>query len=862
MIAALLLAFAHCSLANIPFPAGSVGLTKLLVLPNRNIVIVTGLAADPSPLFGRKAVHLLTPTGQLISTLRGTQIGDEIGSGGLVQVPGTSHFFVLSPNWSNGDASRAGAVTWVDGDSGLNGEVSAANSVVGSLTDDRVGKMAPVFLDSGMAVISAPHWNNGAMRSAGAVRVVPGDAPSTGAMTPENAIVGTRQQDLVGASFHELFFDRFHSAVRTLPGGHFLLQSPYWAHGSMFRAGAVTFVPASGLVGSLDSSNSLVGSTAGQSLGLLRDSITSLADGSMLLSSSLWSGAAGAEQGAIVRLPQDQAVVGEITADMALTGRQAGDRIGTKVLALPNGSALITSPLWDNGGAINAGAVTWMAPGSTLAGQKVDETNSLVGSQTDDQVGSGGVVLLANGNAVAVSPRWNNGAAAQAGAATWISASDGRAGELNAMNSLVGEFAGSHVGGQSSLSTHLILPLPNGHYVVRSPLWTDGQVTNAGAATWADGTTGGVGLVDASNSLVGASSSDGVGSSALLVGDNTILDSRNWRNTDGVKVRAFTWMSGSRPTVGQVSPLNSFVGGETSDLEFASVFGLPNGDALISTQTWQQDRGALTWIPATGGRAGVVGSENSLVGKEAGDRFGSGRVLALADGTVLVSSPYWSAFGQSRVGAIHAIDPSVHQFGVLADADAMLGAQEDDVLGRGGMWLSSSGSVLIHSPVLSLPGSPQIGGITRLTSAPAGQVPTTDNTFYGAAQFDMLEHVGFTVLPGAVDLLLFPQWNVPGQTARGRLMLIDPSEPINADLPLSRSAIDVEFHDEFSASNQARYTAYDTLGRRLLVGRPLSARISILEPFTSAVFEDGFEEPMRAMAAPVASLVEMVPMGL
>ncbi|HAG84181.1 MAG TPA: hypothetical protein DCL61_24250, partial [Cyanobacteria bacterium UBA12227] len=65
-----------------------------------------------------------------------------------------------------------------------------------------------------------------------------------------------------------------------------------------------------------------------------------------------------------------------------------------------------------------AGAVTW-GNGSTGITGTVTQSNSLVGTQRGDQVGSGGVVALTNGNYVASSPDWNNGGISRVGAVTW-----------------------------------------------------------------------------------------------------------------------------------------------------------------------------------------------------------------------------------------------------------------------------------------------------------------------------------------------------------------------------------------------------------------------------------------------------------
>jgi hypothetical protein len=104
------------------------------------------------------------------------------------------------------------------------------------------------------------------------------------------------------------------------------------------------------------------------------------------------------------------------------------------------------------------------------------------------------VRALANGNYVVVSPNWDGGSTQQGlGAATWGDGTAGVAGAVDASNSLVGSRPGDRVGSAG------VTALANGNYVVQSPSWNGGL----GAATWGDGTTGIIGPVDATNSLVG-----------------------------------------------------------------------------------------------------------------------------------------------------------------------------------------------------------------------------------------------------------------------------------------------------------------------------------------------------------------------
>ena len=95
-------------------PPGSAAFgTSVSVLPNGNIVVT-----DPSYRDGRGAVHLYRPNGKRISTLFGNQAGDQIGFEGIVVLT-NGNFVVISTEWNNGSAEKAGAVTWVDEARGL-----------------------------------------------------------------------------------------------------------------------------------------------------------------------------------------------------------------------------------------------------------------------------------------------------------------------------------------------------------------------------------------------------------------------------------------------------------------------------------------------------------------------------------------------------------------------------------------------------------------------------------------------------------------------------------------------------------------------------------------------------------------------
>lgn len=113
--------------------------------------------------------------------------------------------------------------------------------------------------------------------------------------------------------------------------------------------------------------------------------------------------------------------------------------------ALPNGNYVVRSPVWDNGAAVDAGAATWGSGTSGVTGV-ISAANSLVGSTTDDRVGSS-VSTLSNGNYVVVSTSWDNGPVGNAGATTFGNGTAGVWGTVTAVNSAIGPVENSALQG-------------------------------------------------------------------------------------------------------------------------------------------------------------------------------------------------------------------------------------------------------------------------------------------------------------------------------------------------------------------------------------------------------------------------------
>src|SRR5208283_3205222 len=172
-------------------------------------------------------------------------------AGSSVTALSNGNYVVSSPNWNNGAAASAGAVTWGSGTAGVSGPVSATNSLVGSTANDGVGTIVTA-LSNGNYVVSSPNWNNGAAAYAGAATWGSGTAGVSGPVSATNSLVGSAANDQVGIG-----------GVTALSNGNYVVSSPYWNNGAAASAGAVTWGSGTaGVSGPVSATNSLVGSTA------------------------------------------------------------------------------------------------------------------------------------------------------------------------------------------------------------------------------------------------------------------------------------------------------------------------------------------------------------------------------------------------------------------------------------------------------------------------------------------------------------------------------------------------------------------------------------------------------------------------
>ncbi|RYD32103.1 MAG: choice-of-anchor D domain-containing protein, partial [Verrucomicrobiaceae bacterium] len=643
----------------------------------------------------------------------------------LVTALDNGHFLVLSPNWSDG----RGAVTWVNGTTGITGEVSAGNSLVGVSRDFRI----TLGLPGGDWLVQNSSWNE----SRGAVTRGSGAAGLTGEVSEANSLTGPRPGNSVGGG-----------GIVVLGNGNYVVRSPYWSGGEfgLHWLGAVTWVSGTaGTTGVVSELNSLVGSHAGD--GQEASIMPGTPDGRYyLVISRSWNKG----RGAITWCDGTVTTRGVISPDNSLVDLPYQNR----VTVLANGNYVVNSVHWRNG----AGAVTWGSAAKGVTGP-ISPANSLVGEDPPaiSLNTSGSLVTpLANGNYV-VSNSWrSNGQLTEAGCVTWCSGTEGRTGVVSVQNSLLGDKTRDRVAGGG------IIPLANGHFIVVSPEWR----INRGAVTWGRGTQALTGAVSEENSLVGANrESLGYYRPVALPNGNYVVSSPNWNEYRG----AATWVDGAVGITGSISPANSLTGSRPGDqvgLRYwyffsSGVIPLANGNYVVHSSDWNGGRGAFTWANGATGVRGEVSEGNSLVGLEA-QSGGVFNFTTLSDGNYLVNGGASDRFGRRLILG----DGWIGTHGTATDANSIIPLKNPDFrFGEWFMYYDAPNSRLVggHTATgqLSLFGyvpemAVRFGTATGNAPIPHGQtVPEVGNgTDFGeaAAARDSVEHV-FTILNTGMEPL-------------------------------------------------------------------------------------------------------------
>jgi hypothetical protein len=187
--------------------------------------------------------------------------------------------------------------------------------------------------------------------------------------------------------------------------------------------------------------------------------------------------------------------------------------------------------------------------------------NDLIGPTGSGSFGKR-VAVLPNGNIVVTDPDFDAGSTVDVGA---VYLYDGATGTL--ISTLTGSTTDDQVG------SYGVTVLSNGNYVVRSPYWDDGGAADVGAVTWGNGATGISGVVSSSNSLVGSTADDQVGSLVTALSNgNYVVSSPYWDSSGVANVGAVTMAciaSGIRGPITGANSVRGTAAGGGSDMVFA-----------------------------------------------------------------------------------------------------------------------------------------------------------------------------------------------------------------------------------------------------------------------------------------------------
>ena len=696
---------------TLPTPAGSGAFgATVTALPNRNIVVTDEGFDDPvTGVANVGAAHLFSPTGALISTLRGSTVNDAVARKIIVLANG--NYLVSSPVWGS---LNQGAVTFCRADVGCEGVVSAANSLVGSQNGDIVGSESRIFpLTNGNYIVVSSAWDNGTIFNAGAVTWGSGISGISGPVSIANSLVGSTANDAIGngevltlsngnyviaaigwdsvspalTNTGAITFgngatgivgpvstlNSFTSGIANvelaqmrvvgLRNGNYVVSQPNWNNGAALRAGAITFASGStGLLGIATLGNSLVGSSTDDLVGLI---VTPLANGNYVVLSEWWAG----QRGAVTFGSGTLGVTGVVSASNSLVGSTAVDRVGLNVLELSNGSYVTFTGFWDAAGTSNVGAVTWGSGVSGVTGA-VSASNSLVGSVINDQMGvlDRDVTALSNGNYVIACQSCDLDGVVNNSAAIFARGDGSSVGVLTP--------AMAFMAGFSSNDRLNVAALSNGNYVIGNRFWSNGAITGVGAATFANGAAGITGAATAVNSLIGSTAGDRVGELVTALSNgNYVVRSAGWNNGVQARAGAATFASGVSGLSGVVSAANSLVGSTRDDAVGSLVTALSNGNYVVSSPNWNNgaivDTGASTWGSGVSGITGVITPANSFVGTRTGDQIGNMPFVALRDGNYVLRSQFFATatVGNVDVSTFGLGEGLATQPGVLSLAD-------------------------------------------------------------------------------------------------------------------------------------------------------------------------------------------------
>ena len=694
----------------------------LIEVGNSNFVVISPVWKNGPAIASAGAVTWVSGTAGLnasvsaANSLVGTAVGDGVGSAIVTLTKPSGNYLVQSPNW--GDPLDLGALTFGSGNAGVRGAVSAANSIVGSHDDD-MQSAGVIALANGNLVAGITSWDNGSEANAGAATFINETVGTSGTVSAANSLIGSKASDFVG--------------LRVLPlkNGNYVTSAETWDNDAMPNVGIATWGSGStGVVGVASAANSLIGQVADDLIGT---DLTELSNGNYVVGSSMWHGpAAGA--GAATWGNGITGTTGHVTAANSIHGTAPGDNV-SEVTALTNGNYVVWSQTLDVDGKANAGGAMW-AGGNGPTGAAMTSANSIVGNTAGDQIGP--TTPVTNGNYV-TQGLWQTVITMPVGSWTFAPGTGPSAFPVNATNSLVGGTVGDAFGAS-------VLALANGNYLVRAPMWSEVGAPQAGAVTWGSGVSGVAGAISEAISLTGATTNDHVGSGLNPMPDGTVVTrAPEWDRGAIVDAGFARVISGTGPTVTSSDSSNSLVGSTTGDQVGSGANTLVDG-VLVRSVEWDGavvDAGAATFIRPGNVPVGAVTVANSIVGVKTNDRIGSSSITSFPAGGLVLRSPEVDG-AATNSGAITYLD-AASATGPLSTSNSAFGT-----VANGGVQMRTDNAYTsADAVVIGLPAENRVTLLVAPDKTPPTIAQPADVTVH--ATHGALSAVADYPLPSATD---------------------------------------------------------------------------------------------------------------
>ncbi|MDG1390125.1 MAG: hypothetical protein P8P79_16930 [Halioglobus sp.] len=650
----------------------------IVPLGNGNFVLASpffdhGDLADAGAVTLVDGSQAATRSTSVANSLVGTAENQHLGASTDVTVHDVwvlrnSNYVVTNPSWGNTGVAGPGAVTWGSGTSGVSGEISSSNSLIGTTPGD-FDNVRVWALRSGNYVVTSPQWDNGEIIDAGAATWADGYSGVVGQISVEKSLIGTFEDEQVGTH------------LTLLRNGNYVIQNGDYADeiGGNCNNCVLSATWANeyrGIAGPVSSANSLMSTGSNSAMSVLR-----LLNGNYVVSRPGWNRGDAKAAGAVTWGDGMGGLAGEVSVENSLVGTHENDQVGDYMTALRNGNFVVLSQRWNGG----IGAATWGDGSAPLVGD-VSPVNSLTGPpEYAEGIGQWDATPLSNGNFL-VSSNLRTQAdglerAQNCGMITWANGASGAMGQRSVDNSF-----------SAPDEDCFVLTLANGNYVIYQPGWSEADgAPRVGAATWADGNIGIVGSATTLNSLVGRHDWD-FKTGSLIASDtgNYVVSNPLWDADDAVDAGAVTWVNGATGLVGEVTPENSLVGrvegdcvggnvprcNDTEAFNAGGVSFLRSGNLVVSSPFWNADdivnAGAVTWVNGDIGITGPVTAQNSLIGGSAEDRVGE-RTDHFRDGNYIVLSGRWNSDTLTDAGAATWVDGAVGIVGNVSSNNSLTG---------------------------------------------------------------------------------------------------------------------------------------------------------------------------------------------